>query len=40
MLAKLSEMILDSKINGTLDRGGACIIIYEEGETNDNFKHT
>lgn len=40
MLAKLSEMILDQKINGTLDRGGACIIIFEEVETNENFDHT
>ena len=33
-------MILDQKINGTLDRGGACIIIYEEQETNENFSNT
>lgn len=33
-------MILDQKINGTLDRGGACIIIFEEVEVNENFNHT
>lgn len=33
-------MILDQKINGTLDRGGACIIIYEEQDQNESFGHT
>ena len=38
--SKLSEMILDEKIKGTLDRGGAAIIIFEEVEENKNFNHT
>ena len=38
--SKLSEMILDDKIKGTLDRGGAAIIIFDEVEENKNFEHS
>ena len=40
MLAKLSEMILDEKIAGTLDQGRNCLIIFEEGESAEIFEHS
>ena len=39
VLVKLSEMILDEKIRGTLDQGRNCLIIFEEEEPTDMFKH-
>ncbi len=39
VLMKLSEMILDEKIRGTLDQGRNCLIIYEEEEPTDMFDH-
>jgi 26S proteasome regulatory subunit N6 len=36
----LSEMILDEKIDGTLDQGRDCLIIYEKGESVEMFEHT
>ena len=33
-------MILDEKINGTLDQGRDCLIIFEEGEPVEMFEHT
>ena len=32
-------MILDEKIRGTLDQGRNCLIIFEEEEPTDMFKH-
>lgn len=40
VLTKLSEMILDEKIKGTLDQGRDCLIIFEEGESTEVFEHT
>ena len=39
ILQKLSEMILDEVINGTLDQGRNCMIIYEEPQSNEVFVH-
>ena len=39
ILQKLSEMILDEVINGTLDQGRNCMIIYEEAQSNEVFEH-
>ena len=39
ILQKLSEMILDEVINGTLDQGRNCMIIYEEPQSNKVFEH-
>jgi 26S proteasome regulatory subunit N6 len=33
-------MILDEKIQGTLDQGRNCLIIFEETESSELFKHT
>lgn len=38
ILQKLSEMILDEMILGTLDQGRNCMIIYEEPATNVMFE--
>lgn len=40
VLQKLSEMILDEKIPGTLDQGRDCLIIFEQGESVEMFEHT
>lgn len=37
---KLSEMILDMKIEGTLDQGRGCLTMFEEVEDNKAFDHT
>ena len=39
VLMKLSEMILDEKIRGTLDQGRNCLIIFEEEEPTEMFDH-
>ena len=36
---KLSEMILDEKIKGTLDQGRNCLIVFEDEEPTDMFDH-
>ena len=40
VLMKLSEMILDEKIKGTLDQGRNCLIIFEEEEPTEMFEHS
>ena len=40
ILGKLSEMILDEKIAGTLDQGRDCLIIFEQTESVEMFEHT
>ena len=37
VLTKLSEMILDEKIRGTLDQGRNCLILWEEDEPTEMF---
>ena len=39
ILQKLSEMILDEVIKGTLDQGRNCLIIFEEPESAEMFEH-
>ena len=34
---KLSEMILDEKIDGTLDQGRGCLILFDEMESTEMF---
>ena len=36
----MSEMILDEKIDGTLDQGRNCLIIFEKVESAEIFEHT
>ena len=33
-------MILDEKINGTLDQGRNCLILFSETESAEIFEHT
>ena len=40
VLQKLSEMILDEKIDGTLDQGRNCLIVFEEEESSELFEHS
>ncbi len=40
MLGKLSEMILDEMIPGTLDQGRDCLIVFDENESAEIFEHT
>merc|ERR1712066_163403 len=35
--AKLSEMILDQKLNGTLDQGVGVLIVYEEEKVRSTY---
>ena len=39
VLTKLSEMILDEKIKGTLDQGRNCLILWEEEEPTEMFDY-
>lgn len=39
VLTKLSEMILDEKVKGTLDQGRNCLILFEEEESTEMFQH-
>ena len=39
VLTKLSEMILDEKIKGTLDQGRNCLMLFEEEESTEMFQH-
>ena len=39
VLMKLSKMILDEKIKGTLDQGRNCLIIFEEEEPTEMFDY-
>lgn len=33
-------MILDEKIDGTLDQGRNCLIVFEENESGEIFEHS
>lgn len=39
ILQKLSEMILDEVIRGTLDQGRNCMIIFDAPESTEMFEH-
>lgn len=39
ILQKLSEMILDEVIRGTLDQGRSCLIIFDAPESTEMFEH-
>lgn len=39
ILQKLSEMILDEVIKGTLDQGKNCLIVFEDQESTEMFDH-
>jgi 26S proteasome regulatory subunit N6 len=39
ILSKISQMILDKKINGILDQGRGSLIIYEETQSNVSYKY-
>ena len=39
ILQKLSEMILDDLIKGTLDQGRNCLILFEEQESTELFEN-
>lgn len=39
ILQKLSEMILDENIKGTLDQGRNCLIVFQEPESTEIFEN-
>lgn len=39
ILQKLSEMILDEVIRGTLDQGRSCLIVFDAPESTEMFEH-
>ncbi|CAE7581728.1 psmd11a [Symbiodinium natans] len=38
--AKLSEMILDQKLNGTLDQGVGVLIVYDEEQVSSTYENS